>query len=242
MLRIRLRRVGKKGKPSYRIVVADANAPRDGAYVEWIGNYDPMADPPAISLKKDRAIQWLSQGAQPSDAVRRILDRDGILVRTPKFRAHREAPEAPEGTLAPAVTITRGPAPATAEEDTEVPEEAVGEESAEEVIDQEASIDAPEEAVGEESAEEVIDQEASIDAPEEAVGEESAEEVIDQEASIDAPEEAVGEESAEEVIDQEASIDAPKEAVGEESVEEVIDQEAPSDAPEDETGEEARSE
>jgi small subunit ribosomal protein S16 len=79
MLRIRLRRVGKKGKPSYRIVVAESLAPRDGAYVEWIGNYDPMADPPASTIKEDRAIAWLKNGAQPSDAVRRIFDRGGIL-------------------------------------------------------------------------------------------------------------------------------------------------------------------
>ncbi|MCH8897282.1 MAG: 30S ribosomal protein S16 [Chloroflexi bacterium] len=81
MLRIRLRRVGKKGKPSYRIVVADSRAPRDGAYVEWIGNYDPMVDPPAITLKADRALAWLKNGAQPSDAVRRILERDGLLEK-----------------------------------------------------------------------------------------------------------------------------------------------------------------
>ncbi len=74
MLRIRLRRVGKKGKPSYRIVVAEASAPRDGAYVEWIGNYDPMVDPPAYTIKMERAQEWLGKGAQPSDAVQRILD------------------------------------------------------------------------------------------------------------------------------------------------------------------------
>jgi small subunit ribosomal protein S16 len=79
MLRIRLRRVGKKGNPSYRIVVAEATAPRDGAYLEWIGNYDPMTDPPAVTLKRDRAAEWLSRGAQPSDAVRDILRRDGVL-------------------------------------------------------------------------------------------------------------------------------------------------------------------
>lgn len=81
MLRIRLRRVGKKGRPSYRIVVADSAAPRDGAYVEWIGQYDPMVDPPAVVLKQDRALEWLSRGAQPSDAVRRILDKNGIYDR-----------------------------------------------------------------------------------------------------------------------------------------------------------------
>ena len=81
MLRIRLRRVGKKGHPSYRIVVADSRAPRDGAYVEWIGQYDPMTDPPSVTLKEDRAIAWLKQGAQPSDAVKRILERDGVYDR-----------------------------------------------------------------------------------------------------------------------------------------------------------------
>ena len=81
MLRIRLRRVGKKGHPSYRIVVADSRAPRDGAYVEWIVQYDPMTDPPSVTLKEDRAIAWLKQGAQPSDAVKRILERDGVYDR-----------------------------------------------------------------------------------------------------------------------------------------------------------------
>jgi small subunit ribosomal protein S16 len=86
MLRIRLSRVGKKGRPSYRIVVADVDAPRDGAYLEWIGNYDPMANPPAITLKEDRAQHWLSLGASPSDAVMRILDKNGLIERTPKQR------------------------------------------------------------------------------------------------------------------------------------------------------------
>ena len=87
MLRMRLRRVGKKGKPSYRIVVAEATAPRDGAYLEWIGNYDPMADPPVVTLKGDRAVHWLERGAQPSDAVKRILDKNGILERALVYRA-----------------------------------------------------------------------------------------------------------------------------------------------------------
>ena len=108
MLRIRLRRVGKKGKPSYRIVVAEATAPRDGAYLEWIGNYDPMVDPPAVSLKKDRAIQWLSRGAQPSDAVRRILDRDGILERTPEGPAG-QSPETAVAASAPSTAAAASP-------------------------------------------------------------------------------------------------------------------------------------
>jgi small subunit ribosomal protein S16 len=73
MLRIRLRRVGKKKKPSYRIVVADSTSPRDGSFVERIGHYDPLIDPPAVTLDKDKAREWLRQGAQPSDAVRLIF-------------------------------------------------------------------------------------------------------------------------------------------------------------------------
>ncbi len=75
MLRIRLRRVGKKGAPSYRIVVAESTAPRDGAYIEWIGQYDPKVDPPAITLKLDRAEEWIRKGAQPSEAVQHMIDK-----------------------------------------------------------------------------------------------------------------------------------------------------------------------
>ena len=80
MLRIRLSRVGKKGRPAYRIVVAEAKSPRDGSYLEWIGTYDPMQDPPAITLKQDRALHWLRLGAQASDPVQRILDKNGVLA------------------------------------------------------------------------------------------------------------------------------------------------------------------
>ena len=81
MLRIRLARVGKKKRPAYRIVVAEAKSPRDGAYLEWIGTYDPMQNPPAITLKQDRALHWLRLGAQASDPVQRILDKNGVLAQ-----------------------------------------------------------------------------------------------------------------------------------------------------------------
>ena len=68
MLRIRLRRVGKKGRPYYRIVVTDRRNPRDGAYIDGIGHYDPMADPPAVTLDEDRAVSWLRKGAPPPGA------------------------------------------------------------------------------------------------------------------------------------------------------------------------------
>ena len=77
MLRIRLRRVGAKKHPSYRIVVADSRAPRDGSYVEQIGFYDPMTDPPTVLLDDEKVQDWIRKGAQPSDPVARFIRNRG---------------------------------------------------------------------------------------------------------------------------------------------------------------------
>lgn len=160
MLRIRLRRVGKKGNPSYRIVVADSRAPRDGAYVEWIGNYDPMAEPPAVTIKADRAQAWLSQGAQPSDAVARILDWKGILTRTPTQRTTAKAvEEAPEVAAPPPAPV----AEVVAEETVEEPvAEVAAEESVEEITGEaESADDTDSEDTGEENPEDTPEEESS---------------------------------------------------------------------------------
>jgi len=81
MLRIRLRRVGAKKRPSYRIVVADSRSPRDGAFVDQLGHYDPMTDPPTVSIDEDKVVKWLSNGAQPSEPVERMLKKMGLLER-----------------------------------------------------------------------------------------------------------------------------------------------------------------
>ncbi len=78
MVRIRLRRMGAKKKPFYRIVVADQRSPRDGRFIENIGTYDPMTDPPTVEIKSERAGHWLSVGAQPSEAVARLLKKTGV--------------------------------------------------------------------------------------------------------------------------------------------------------------------
>lgn len=78
MLRIRLRRVGKKKKPAYRVVVADSRAPRDGAFVDILGLYDPLTDPPTINLDEGKTHDWLRKGAQPSETVAKLLKRKGI--------------------------------------------------------------------------------------------------------------------------------------------------------------------
>lgn len=78
MVRIRLRRMGTKRKPAYRIVVADARAPRDGRFIEILGSYDPLSDPPRIEIEKEKAAAWLKKGAQPSNTVRQLLARAGV--------------------------------------------------------------------------------------------------------------------------------------------------------------------
>jgi small subunit ribosomal protein S16 len=80
MLRIRLRRTGAKKKPSYRLVVADARAPRDGAFIEILGYYNPLTEPSTVVIDAVRAQKWLAQGAQPSDRVARLLKREGITA------------------------------------------------------------------------------------------------------------------------------------------------------------------
>jgi small subunit ribosomal protein S16 len=81
MVRIRLMRVGAKGAPSYRVVVADARSPRDGRIIENIGWYNPLTEPSTIQIDGDRAKYWISVGAQPSDPVRSLLSRAGILPK-----------------------------------------------------------------------------------------------------------------------------------------------------------------
>jgi len=74
-VKIRLTRKGSKKKPFYRIVAADSEAPRDGSFLEVLGTYDPMVDPAAIELKKDRVDYWLGKGAEPTGTVRQILKK-----------------------------------------------------------------------------------------------------------------------------------------------------------------------
>ena len=79
MVKIRLRRMGAKKNPYYRIVVADSRSPRDGRFIEEIGYYDPMTEPATIKIDEEAAKKWLGCGAQPTDTVRTLLKKSGIL-------------------------------------------------------------------------------------------------------------------------------------------------------------------
>lgn len=87
MVRIRLRRVGLKHQPSYRIIAADKEAPRDGRFLEILGFYNPRTHPSTVELKEDRLFDWLSKGAQPSDSVVQILNSIGAMERFKRFKA-----------------------------------------------------------------------------------------------------------------------------------------------------------
>lgn len=139
MVKIRLRRMGTKKRPFFRVVVADSRSPRDGRFIENIGKYQPMSDPSVIDIDGERALHWLGRGAQPSDPVRVLLEKVGIWeqfrpgdtrrVRQPKpSKQATEAPPAEESTPQPPVAEESTPQPPVAEEPA--PEQS--EESAEE--------------------------------------------------------------------------------------------------------------
>ncbi|MCK4451315.1 MAG: 30S ribosomal protein S16, partial [Anaerolineae bacterium] len=86
MVKIRLRRVGAKKQASYRVVVADARAPRDGRFIEIIGFYNPRTEPETVKIKEDRALYWLDVGAQPTEPVARLLKKQGTLARFERLK------------------------------------------------------------------------------------------------------------------------------------------------------------
>ena len=89
MVKIKLRRVGATKQPSYRLVVADSRNARDGAFVDIIGHYNPRTQPEDLVIQEEKAIDWLTKGAQPTDTVARLLTKAGIMD---KFKASKEKP------------------------------------------------------------------------------------------------------------------------------------------------------
>ena len=80
-VKIRLKRIGAKKNPFYRVVVADSRSPRDGKFIEEIGTYDPMAEPAVVKIDADKANEWLKNGAQPTETVKSLLVRNGIISK-----------------------------------------------------------------------------------------------------------------------------------------------------------------
>ena len=145
MVRIRLRRVGAKKQPSYRVVVADSRSPRDGRFIERLGWYNPRTDPPSFKIQQDRALYWLSVGAQPSDAVARLLKKMGTFEKLDRVKAGASIDE----VLAEAAKV--GATESESEEPLPTEAEIATEESADEV--DEADYEVSEETGGEEEDE-----------------------------------------------------------------------------------------
>jgi small subunit ribosomal protein S16 len=80
-VKIRLNRMGAKKNPFYRIVVADSRAPRDGRFIEIIGNYDSTQEPAVININEEKALEWMGKGAQPTDTVRSLLKKQGVMAK-----------------------------------------------------------------------------------------------------------------------------------------------------------------
>ena len=86
MVRIRFRRVGMKGQPSYRIVAADKESPRDGRYLEILGFYNPRTEPATITVKEDRVFHWMKNGAKPTESVEQVFKTAGVMDRWERFK------------------------------------------------------------------------------------------------------------------------------------------------------------
>ena len=137
MVKIRLKRVGKKKQPSYRVVVADSRSPRDGRIIESIGHYQPRLEPSEIVIDSERAVYWLKQGAQPSDGARKLLQISGAWA---EFTG--EAPPAPAAPASPQEARRKATAAASVDETPAAPPP-----SQEGATDQESAADSePEEA------------------------------------------------------------------------------------------------
>ena len=102
-VRIRLQRHGRKKRPFYRLVAADARAQRDGAFLERLGHYNPLTDPADVVIDEEKALKWLRRGAQPSDTAKRLLSKSGILL---KFEHEKLGTPMPEDEITETVEET----------------------------------------------------------------------------------------------------------------------------------------
>jgi len=145
MLKIRLRRVGAKKQPSYRVVVADSRSPRDGRLVEVIGFYNPRTDPPTVNIKEERALYWLSRGAQPTEAIAGFLKSRGTLDRLARLKQGEDLEDLlQEAAEAEQVHVPETPPPTEDEEEQE--EDSEMEPSAEVIEEPEDTPEADEDA------------------------------------------------------------------------------------------------
>jgi small subunit ribosomal protein S16 len=222
-VKIRLQRHGKKGKPFYWIVAADARAKRDGRYLEKLGTYNPNTNPATVNLDVDGTVKWLQDGAQPTDTAKTILSYKGAMLKNHLVGGVRKGAlteEQAEEKFQAWLEEKAGKVASKEENVAKVKSEAKAKAlEAEKAVNEARVAAAVEEAAPEEVAEEAAPEVAEEAAPE--VAEEVAPEVVAEEA---APE--VAEEVAPEVVAEEAAPEVTEEAAQEEAAEEKKEESA----------------
>lgn len=207
MVRIRLRRVGRKKQPSYRLVAADKESPRDGRFIENLGFYNPRTEPATINLKEDRIFDWLSKGAQPSDAAYKVMRAAGAWERYERFKAGEELDKLLEEAAAAesarnVSSKTRRDAPvARKKAEPEAAEQPEAEAKAEEEVEvEEPQVEEPaqEEEAAPEAKAEVEEPKAEVEEADAEADEEQAEEEtpVEAEQAVEVEEEAESEEES----------------------------------------------
>jgi small subunit ribosomal protein S16 len=168
-VRLRLMRMGKKKQPTYRVVAADSRSPRNGRFIEIVGTYQPRLDPSVVKIDNDRAVHWLQQGAQPSEAVEKLLKISGAWA---DFKGEEFVPSVPPAPKEKPALQQPEPSSSDVQNDTSADE--TGESTAEANVDEaEANVDEAEANVDEAEANEV------------AATEEPSEDEVEQEVNVD---------------------------------------------------------
>ena len=177
MVKLRLKRMGSINKPFYRIVTLDSRKKRDGIYLESIGYYDPKTDPFTLKVNVDRALYWLGVGAQPSDTVRSLLKKAGVMEKfhNAKFEVKEETEKEAEKPAKKAVKKEKPAKKETIEKEEKKPAKKVVKKDKEEIIEEKA-VKAPKKTKAAKPEEKVAVETAK---PEETVAEKSAKPVKD---------------------------------------------------------------
>ena len=257
MVRIRLRRVGGKKQPSFRIVAADKESPRDGRFLENLGYYNPRTEPATLRMKEDRIYDWISKGAQPSDSVKKLFNSAGLMDRYERFKAGESIEVLMEEAAAAEVerggslkttgtTPIKKSKPEVKEEQKPEPEK---ESTAVPEAKQETAAEVEEESPEEPEAEAEPAVESEEEADEEPAAEETAEEEVAEEpeaeveTAVVAEEETAEEPAADSDSDEE---EAPAEVEGESEAEDKVEESEEANEPqteaEAESGEESETE
>lgn len=240
MVRIRLRRVGGKKQPSYRIVAADKESPRDGRFLEILGFYNPRTEPTTLEMKEDRIYDWMSKGAQPSDSVKQLFRSAGLMDRFARYKEGEsievlleEAESAAQARVGSPKTTGVAPVKKSAKEEKAAAPEAEVLEAVEAEVETEVE-EAKAEAVAEVEVEESQAEEEVETAPAEEDVQVEAEDEIDataeEEVEVVAETEAEEAEAEDEVeTETEAEVEVEAETASEDETEEESEAEAEED-------------